>query len=295
MKGFTQYYHHHDNITVSYKINFPKKEFNNAKNVLVFNYGLLCSNEHWRKQIDYFHTLGLKIFLHDYRGHHDSPQEIPIKSCTFKNMAMDILNILSLLQVQSCILLGHSMGVNICLEMVEKKSELFSKMVFISGILLPPKNTIFNSNLVDISLPYFSYTMETFPKIFHFFWEHSHKNPFITQLVHFLGFHPQKVPRSFIKDYVKKMSGLNPKLLFQLFEEMRNYDTISKLEKINISTLIMMGDKDRIVPDFQQRIFQKYIKGSQLQPVKDAGHVPQWDFPDYVNEKILSFVHSNEA
>ncbi len=295
MRNFIEYNYDHDDVNIAYKTNFSKKEFVNAQNVLVFNYGLLCSNEHWRKQIEFFHSLGFKIVLHDYRAHHKSSHDVSLESCTFDNMAADTLGVLSHLQIQSCILLGHSMGVNICLEMMRKKPLLFSKMVLISGILLPPQNTIFNSNILDLFLPYFSHTMKIFPKTFSFCWKYSYTNPLVRKLVHILGFNPRKVHDSFIKDYIKKAGELNPKLLFQLFAEMRRFDTISKLEGINTPTLIITGDKDRVVSGFQQRVFHKYLKSSQLQIVRDAGHVPQWDFPHYVNEKILDFFHCNET
>ena len=291
MKDFNEYSYDHNNVRIAYKTNFPRQEFQNAQNVLVFNYGLLCSNEHWRKQIDFFHSLNFKIVLHDYRAHHNSSLNISLESCTFENMAVDTLGIISHLQIQSCILLGHSMGVNICLEMMKKRPLLFSKTVFISGILLPLKNTMFNANIVDMSLPYFSYTMKAFPKTFNFCWKYSYTNPLVRKLVHTLGFNPKKAHDSFIKDYIRKAGELGPKLFFQLFAEMRRYDTISKLEGVNTPTLIIAGDKDRIVPSIQQRIFHKCLKSSRLQIVRDAGHVPQWDFPHYVNEKILDFFH----
>ena len=292
MTAFRKYYYHHHGIKLAYKTNASRDTLVGAKDVLLFNYGLLCSNAHWKKQVSFFQPLGFKIILHDYRGHHDSSQDQSLENCNFRNMAMDTLGLLAHLEIDSCILLGHSMGVSICLEMARINPGIVSKMVLVSGIALSPQDTMFNSNIMDLSLPYIRKVMEKFPKATNLLWRNSYKNPLVRKIVLILGFNPKRVPDSFIKHYVKKIGQLDPQLFFRLLDEMRYHDIIMELETIKIPSLIIGGDKDKIIPHRLQKVFHRYLEHSQLYSVKDGGHVPQWDFPKEVNERILVFIRS---
>ena len=290
MPPLNKYYHHHQGIKLAYRINVPREALEGREGVLVFNYGLLCSNEHWNKQVPFFHSHGFPMVLHDYRAHHDSSGDWDLESCSFKNMALDILALLSHLKVRSCVLLGHSMGVSICLEMAKIRGEMVSKMVLISGLILPPQDTMFHSNIVDMALPGIRFGLKTFPRSFRFLWQHAHLNPLVRKAILHLGLNPERVPDSLVKLYVQRIGELDPRLFLKLFEEIRAHDMITRLESLDIPALIIGGDRDKVVPNHLQRIFHRYLPDSQLYIVKEGGHVPQWEFPDSVNERILKFL-----
>ena len=51
-----------DNLKISYGVNFNlKDEENKKKNIIVFNYGLVCSNAHFKYQIPFLNELGFCI------------------------------------------------------------------------------------------------------------------------------------------------------------------------------------------------------------------------------------------
>ena len=39
------------------------------ENVIIFNYGLIANNAHWKKQIPFWNRGGMKMVIHNYRGH----------------------------------------------------------------------------------------------------------------------------------------------------------------------------------------------------------------------------------
>ena len=289
MKLFKSYYHHKE-IKIAYSSNVEKAEFVHANDVLVFNYGFLCSNDHWIEQISFFHSLGFKCLLHDYRFHHESSQDHKFESCSFKNIANDTLGLISHLQIKTSILIGHSMGVSICLEMARIKPEAISRMILISGFILSPQDMMFNSNIMDLALPTISQIITQFPNGFRFLWKNSYRNPIVCKLIHILGFNPKKVSSAFIKLYVKKIGELDPNLFIRLFNEMRYHDIIMELENIRPKCLILSGSDDKIIPRHMQGVFHRYLKDSELSFIEGSGHVPQYEHPEIVNKKILAFI-----
>jgi pimeloyl-ACP methyl ester carboxylesterase len=88
---------------------------------------------------------------------------------------------------------------------------------------------------------------------------------------------------------MKKISELPENLFFHLLKLMHDHDVINHLEEIQSPTLVIGGDKDKIIPNYLQKILTNYLKNSQLYIVKDGSHVPQADFPDLINERIERF------
>ena len=68
------------------------------------------------------------------------------------------------------------------------------------------------------------------------------------------------------------------------------------LEKINVPTLVLHGDADRIVPFAAagQRT-AKLVKGAELVVIKDGPHNIAWTHADEVNPALLNFLGKGAA
>lgn len=269
--------------------NFKIADYDSTKPLLVFNYGLVCSNYHWMYQLPYFEDRDYQILIHDYRGHFNSTTMGGIESCTFKNMTADLNFILESFEAKNIFMLGHSMGVNVTLEYVKHHPENVNSIVLISGTVLPPQDIMFDSNIVDIVSPYIKNTAEQFTTLFEEIWKNSYKNPIARKAILRGGFNPSKTNDKFVQIYMKKIGELSSDLFFHLLEHMKEHDIIAHLELIKTPTLIIGGDKDKVIPNYLQKILFHYLENSELYIVKDGSHVPQVDFPETINERIERF------
>jgi pimeloyl-ACP methyl ester carboxylesterase len=118
-------------------------------------------------------------------------------------------------------------------------------------------------------------------------------NPLAIFLVFDGGFNTKTTTQDFVELYMKKISELPKELFFHLLEEMKNHDIISYLETIKNPTLIVGGDKDKVIPNYLQQILHKKIENSELYIVKDGSHVPQVDFPEIINKRINRFLNKH--
>ncbi len=290
IKNHPQYFFTSDNFRIFYNTNFELKKYDPKKPTLVFIYGLLCSNEHFRYQIPFFDNLGFQILIHDYRFHFASTQDGSLDQMTFKDITRDLHELLTDLKLKNIILIGHSMGVNICLEHAVNYPQDLDKMVIISGTVVPPQDVMFNSNIMDIASPYIQKLLERFPELHEKIWTTSYMNPLAQFLVFDGGFNTKTVPLDFVQMYMKKIGELRPDLFFHLLQMMHDHDVILHLEEIKATTLVIGGDKDKIIPNYLQKMLIQKIENSVLYIVKDGSHVPQADFPELVNERLLHFI-----
>lgn len=277
-----------DGEQIFYSTNFAPEKSN--KSVLVFNYGLVCSNHHWIKQIEYFDQLGYKILIYDYRGHFQSSGIDQIQNITFKNLSLDLEELFTHLNLKSSILLGHSMGVNVCLEFAKDNPELVSKLVLISGTIVPVHDIMLNTHLTGPIKPYIIKLLKNYPTQFKTFWKLGGWNPLIKKLIHVGGFNVSQVSDEFIEIYLNKIGQLGPELFFQLIDEMQHHDIIAHMSKITAKTLVIGGNKDKVIPNYLQRLMASKIQNSELYTIHEGSHVPQVDFPTIINERIQFFL-----
>ena len=289
-ENFSNFYKTLDGEQIFYSTNFePEKK---RKGVLVFNYGLVCSNHHWQDQISFFDELGYKILIHDYRGHFQSTGKEDIEKVNFKQISEDLYGLLMHLNLEDVVLLGHSMGVNVCLEFTKTYPKMVSKQVLISGTILPVHNIMMNTHLTGSLKPIILSIVEKYPNEVNLFWKVGGWNPVVKKLIHSGGFNIDNVSTEFIEIYLNKIGQLGPELFFQLIHQMQVHDILAFVNKIETRTLVIGGNKDKVIPNFSQRLIAEKLKNSELYIIHKGSHVPQVDFPEDTNERIKLFIEN---
>ena len=258
--------------------------------LIVLNNGLVCGDVHYERQIPFLRDNQVPYLLHHYRGHFNSSGADDIASITFENIASDLVLIVSKMKVNKLILIGHSMGVNVCLELAKSFPDLIAAQILISGTVFSPKELMFNSNIMDIAGDTWKNILKKFPQLYNFLWSNSGKFPGIREIVRANGFNADTVDQDVVNRYLNTMGYLKPEIFFQLIEEMHTHDMINYLPQLSLPTLVIGGDKDQMIPKFASQVLVDKIKGAEMYVVKDGTHVPQLDFPKFINERIMLFL-----
>lgn len=87
------------------------------------------------------------------------------------------------------------------------------------------------------------------------------------------------------KDYAK-VKGVMRETMKRVLEE----DLFSHLANINKKTLIVWGEKDKLVPIRQAHIFKQKIKNSELVILPKTGHSPHLEAPEELSKVIFQFL-----
>jgi non-heme chloroperoxidase len=286
------YFYNKNKERIFYTTNFPAEDIPKDKPLLVFNYGLVCSNAHWEKQLPFFDKLGFPILIHDYRGHYSSSSYKNLKDISFKSYADDIKQLIDQLGGEEIIMFGHSMGVNVTLEFARLYPENLKGIIVISGTVLPPQDVMFDSNIVSVVMPFVEWLFKNYPGVSQKLWSSSFLNPLALRAIHRGGFNHKYVPIEFIQVYLKRVGLLPPEVFLHLMRQMRDHDIVNDLEKLCVPTLIIGGDKDKVIPNYLQQILHKYIPNSELYILKDGSHVPQHDYPQNINKRSSKFIQN---
>src|SRR5262245_28856 len=97
---------------------------------LVFVHGFACSHEDWLLQINALKGR-FEIVACDLRGHGQTPGRP--QECTIENFGGDVAALVSVLELEKPILIGHSMGCRVVLEAARVAPERVGGLVLIDG------------------------------------------------------------------------------------------------------------------------------------------------------------------
>ena len=118
----------------------------------------------------------------------------------------------------------------------------------------------------------------------------SPRDPIVRKIIHLGGFNFKEVSEEFIEVYLNKVGKLGPDIFFQLLDQMQKHHILANLEMVKIPVLIIGGDKDKVIPNYLQRMLADNLKNSELYVSKNGSHVPQVDFPFFINERMDIFL-----
>ncbi|TKB64023.1 MAG: alpha/beta hydrolase [Nitrospira sp.] len=64
-----------------------------------------------------------------------------------------------------------------------------------------------------------------------------------------------------------------------------------RLGEITHPTLVLWGEEDRVFPIAVGKELYQTIQRSEFIRIPQAGHIPQWERPDVVNQALITFIH----
>jgi pimeloyl-ACP methyl ester carboxylesterase len=260
---------------------------------LLFCYGLVCSKLQWKYQMEYFRENYRVIYL-DYRGHGQSDKPEDHRTVTIENCARDLLDLLDELGIDSVPVLGHSLGVNIILDLYRVAPHRVKALVLANGTPKDPFETMFHHNFMQVAIPLVTKVQSVFPELLQKFWASQGTNPINQQFVALAGFNTRYAKREDINEYLRLTSTVELDIFLNLLHDFMRYDACSWLHEVKAPTLVIAGERDLITPPLNQRIFAELIPGSDFFLVPEGSHCSQMEKPGLVNSVIENFLAKAE-
>jgi pimeloyl-ACP methyl ester carboxylesterase len=228
----------------------------------------------WFKQLPHFSkTFQTIVFDNRGVGKTDKPDE----AYSVRMFADDTSGLLQHLNVNTCHVLGISMGGMIAQQLALSYPELIEKMILCS-------TTFGGQN----SLPIPEGTLRTLASSARLPREEGLRRNMAT------AFSPEYVrdnPQVF--DAVISHLLCNGQPLYanqRQFNALVDFDVEKRLREISCPTLICAGDKDEVIPAENSRFLHERIEGSELIVFKGSGHLVIIERAEELNAKITDFL-----
>jgi len=253
--------------------------------ILIHGYPL--SGASWEKQLPVLLDAGYRVITYDRRGFGKSSQ--PTTGYNYDTFAADLQKVITKLRLRDFTLVGFSMGGGEVARYLGKYgSKGVSKAVIISGV--PPYllKTADNPEGVDASV--FAGIEKAVAADRYAFFTEFFKNFYNTDLLLGKRISEQAVQASW--NVAASASATASLACVPTWHE----DFRKDLESIDVPTLVIHGDADRILPITAAGLrTAKLIKGARQVTVKDGPHCILWTHAQEVNNGLLSFLGEKAA
>jgi non-heme chloroperoxidase len=248
--------------------------------VLIHGYPL--SGASWEKQVAVLLAAGHRVITYDRRGFGQSSQ--PTTGYNYDTFAADLHQVVTHLELHDFALVGFSMGGGEVARYLGKYgSKGVSKAVIISGV--PPYLLKTDDNPEGVDGSVFEGIEKAVTGDRYAFFTEFFKNFYNTDLL--LG---KRVSEQAVQASWNLAAGASATASLACVptwhEDFRN-----DLSGIDVPTLVIHGDADRILPIAASgRRTAQLIKGARLVVVKDGPHCITWTHADEVNRELLEFL-----
>jgi pimeloyl-ACP methyl ester carboxylesterase len=248
--------------------------------VLIHGYPL--SGASWEKQVAALLNAGYRVITYDRRGFGKSSQ--PTSGYNYDTFAEDLHEVINHLKLRDVCLVGFSMGGGEVARYLEKYgSKDVSKAVIISGV--PPflLKTADNPEGVDGSV--FAGIEKAVAADRYAFFTGFFQNFYNSDI--FLG---KRVSEQAVQASWNVAAGSSATASLACVATWHE-DFRENLARIDVPTLVIHGDADRILPITAAGLrTAKLIKGARLLVVKDGPHCITWTHAEEVNAALVSFL-----
>ena len=249
---------------------------------IVLIHGYPLNGASWEKQLTPLLAAGHRVVAYDRRGFGKSSQ--PTSGYNFDTFTEDLHKIIVQLELKEFTLAGFSMGCGEVARYFGKYgSKGVSKAIFISGI--PPflLKTADNPEGVDKSV--FEGIEKGIVKDRFAFFGDFFKNFYNTDVLM-----PKSVSEQVVHSSWNVAAGSSATASLACVATWLE-DFRKDLTKVDVPTLVMHGDADRILPISATGLrTAKLIQGARQVVIKDGPHCITWTHAEEVNRELVSFL-----
>ena len=262
-------------------------EDHGAGKPVVLIHGYPLSGSSWEKQLPALLSAGHRVITYDRRGFGKSSR--PAAGYNYDTFATDLRKLIEHLLLREFALVGFSMGGGEIARFLGKYgSEGVTKAVIISGV--PPYLIKTADNPDGIDAAVFEGIQKAVETDRYVFFAEFFKNFYNTDLL--LG---KRVSERVIQASWNVAAGASAIASLACVPTWHE-DFRRDLARIDVPTLVIHGDQDRIVPfEAAGQRTAKLIKGARLHLVKGGPHCIIWTHAKEINTELLHFLGNDGA
>ncbi|MFH1657250.1 MAG: alpha/beta hydrolase [bacterium] len=237
------------------------KVLGQGRAVLVLH-GWGASPDSWQSVQEILSGQGFKVICPDFPGFGQS--ETPTRAWSLNDYLAWLIEFIDFLKLEKPIVVGHSFGGRVAIRLSVAHPDIINKLILIGSAGIKPELSLKQAMILKMAK--LGRTLFPSEKL-----RSAARRVFYSFLRH--------------KDYVNAKPVMRKTMQNVLAE-----DLSSLLPQIQTETLLVWGEKDRMVPLQFARIFAKEIKGSELKIIPGVGHSPQREVPQQTAAIILEFL-----
>jgi len=252
--------------------------------------GVLCSYGYWVYLRRFFRSR-CRVVVWDYRGHGSSELPAHLSRVSIGSYCDDLKSVLDGLQIQKAVLLGHSMGVQVILEFYRRYPERVAALIPVCGTYAHAFRTLFGMRWLEDVLPPLLRAGEGHAELVARVLKPLLRSGIPDPIARLSGgINWYLCPGDIMEDYFGHIATLDFRMAGRALLAMEDHTAEDVLGTIEIPTLVVAGEQDRITPLWVMEKIWKSIPGAEHLVIPRGTHTALVEDPLLMNLRIELFL-----
>jgi pimeloyl-ACP methyl ester carboxylesterase len=275
-----------DDTPIFYRVHGPAQA-----PAVVFCDGIGCDGYVW-KYLEASLAGTHRIVHWHYRGHGRTPMPRHPRRVDIADLADDLAAVLDAAvgDGAGAVLAGHSMGVQVCLEMYRRHRERVRGLILLCGSYGTPLRTFKGKRTLEQVLPFVRFAVNRIPGIAQTLVARMVPTELAYQIATRFEINGELIRRDDFFPYLEHMARVDVRLFLEMLAAAGRHTARELLGHITVPTLIVAGDRDGFTPANLSAEMHQLIRDSELHVVAGGSHTAPIERPAEVTERIADFL-----
>ena len=192
-------------------------------------------------------------------------------------------------------LMGHSMGVQVCLEGYRRHRERVNGLVLMCGSYGHPLRTFKGRKTMEGLLPWVSFSVGLAPKLTSALLRYTVPTKLAYAVAARMEINGELVRLEDFMPYLEHIGNLDPTLFLGMLAQAGRHSAREILPTVDVPALIVAGTRDGFTPARLSEEMHDLMRGSELLMIGEGSHTAPIERPDLVCRTVHRFLDERVA
>lgn len=239
--------------------------------VVVLCDGIGCDGFIWKYLLPRLE--GELTILHGhYRGHGLSGRPAESSHYTIADSVRDLISILDHAGADEALVLGHSMGVQVSLEVALSHPERVSGLGLFCGSFGRPLDTWHDHDMLRTALPFAKKVIAQIATPLEFLLKTLMPTEIGWQVAQATEVDGRRLRKDDFLPYLEHLANMDLMVFLHMLDEAANHSTEGRLGDVACPALVVGGERDRFTPFWVSEVMAEGLPDAELHMIKDGTH-----------------------
>ena len=251
--------------------------------------GLACDGFIWRYLAPRLAEHYRVIHWH-YRGHGNSLVQGEHPNIGVKIFARDLRRVFDAFEVHEAHLFGHSMGVQVALEMALAAPQRLLSLVPVCGSYGRPLDNLHGNDLANRAFPYLMRVVRRFPEAAQRLWSRAAAMELVYAYAASREVASHLIRREDFQPYFDHVAKMDIRIFMRLLDDAREHTLETRLAEIHTPTLVIAGERDTVTPVHLSERMEHLLPNASLFVVPEGSHVAPIEQRSLIERRVMRFL-----
>ncbi len=243
--------------------------------------GTYLAFEHLYQALD-----GYRVVCWDYRGLYSSGPSADPQANTVVHQVEDLIEILAAEGVDSVVVAGWSMGVQVAFETVRRHRARVAGLYLINGTYGHAFRTVMGSRLVGRTIPMLLKLVRAQAALAGLATRRVAGSDALIGAMKRFGLVSQTIDLEIFRAVAAGFQGIDWVIYSDLLSRLDEHDAEEVLATVEVPTTIVTGDKDLMTPPATAEKLHRAIAGSRMVVIKGGTHYTPVEYPAILVDEL---------